>query len=384
MMRVLIVTNGIPSEQSPLLGIFEWDQAKALVKAGIKVDFFAVDLRSFRRIRPWGIRHGEKAGIIWHSISIPIGAVPLPFMCKIGTIALRKLYQNVFGTSSKAPDIMHAHFTDMGYIASEVAVEEKIPLIITEHSSLMVKPVISESLNQIAAKGYQRAIRVLAVSNSLKENIYRHTGVIAEVVPNIVPAEFHYEQNEHIGYKFIAVANLIHGKRINVLLRAFSQLFDSCDGVALEIVGDGEQRDNLKRLASELHISERVTFHGLLSRNDIEKLYKTCDCFVLPSAFETFGVVYIEAMAAGLPVIATRCGGPEDFVTEENGILVNVDDVEGLKGAMMKMYTEHGKYDCRKISDKIKARFSAETIGKQLVNVYKYVLRDCNQGKLMV
>ena len=55
---------------------------------------------------------------------------------------------------------------------------------------------------------------------------------------------------------------------------------------------------------------------------EIVKVYEECDCFVLPSAGETFGVVYVEAMAAGLPVIATRCGGPEDFVNEDNGILI--------------------------------------------------------------
>ena len=373
-MHVLIVTNGMPSKQSPLVGIFEWDQAKALSKAGVKVDFFAIDLRSFRHSRPWGIRHGEKDGVRWHSFSIPVGAMPFWVLCKIGAIALRKLYRTVFGDVDNVPDIIHAHFTEMGYITAELVKEVRIPLIITEHSSLMLKSMISDELKRIAMESYHSADCVIAVSDSLKKSIYQHTGIVAEVVPNIVSAEFHCGRREHLGMKYISVANLVHGKRIDILLRAFEQLAVVCKDVTLEIVGDGEQRDYLKRLAEDLHISDKITFHGILARQDIDALYKTCDCFVLPSAIETFGVAYIEAMAAGLPVIATRCGGPENFVTEENGLLVDVNDIESLKGAMLSMYLSREKYDRATIAANITERFSASTVATRLLNVYSKVL----------
>ena len=341
---------------------------------GFEVDFLAVDLRSFRRIRPWGIRHGKKDGIRWHSISIPVGAVPPIFLCRMGTIALRILYRSVFKSIGQAPDIMHAHFTEIGYMASEIANEEKVPLVITEHSSAMVQPVISEDLRRLAGKSYQRADCVIAVSSFLQKHIYQHTGVITKVVPNIVSGEFYCVRERHSGVRFVSVSKLTQGKRIDVLIKAFALLVASFDDVVLEIVGEGEQGADLQRLAEKLGVSAKVNFHGLLLRKDIGNLYKNCDCFVLPSAFETFGVAYIEAMAAGLPVIATRCGGPEDFVTEENGIMVDVDDVEGLKEAMLVMCLSREKYDGAAISANVKAKFSGPVIANHLLALYDKVI----------
>ena len=375
-MHVLVISEGMPLAKNPLFGIFAWDQAMALSKAGIEVDFFAVDLRSFRRIRPWGIRHGKKDGIRWHSISIPIGAIPALFLCKLGTIALRSLYRNVFKSIGKSPDIMHAHFTESGYMASELANEEKIPLVITEHSSKMVQSVIPKDLRSLAEWGYQRADCVIAVSSFLQKCIYQHTGIIAEIVPNVVSAEFYCARERHGGVRFISVSHLNKGKRIDILIKAFAFLAAGYNDVILEIVGDGDQRTNLQRLAEKLNISTRVNFHGLLSRKEIGDLYRSCDCFVLPSAFETFGVAYIEAMAAGLPVIATRCGGPEDFVTEENGILVDVDDEDGLMEAMLAMYSSLEKYDCNLIATTAMERFSPFVIAERLLSIYEKVLKS--------
>lgn len=356
-------------------GIFEWDQAQALSKAGGDVDYFIVDLRSFRRLRPWGIRHGESNGVRWHSISIPVGAVPRSLLCRIGEMALRKLYRKVFRGCGYVPDVIHAHFIEIGCMALGLAEKEGIPLVLTEHSSAMVQPVISCGLQRLALQGYQGANRVLAVSSFLKERIYQHTGIVAEVVPNILPKEFHYEKRRlHPGMKYIVTANLNEGKRIYILLRAFARLSGRYSDVSLEIVGDGEQREPLERLAKELSISNIVMFHGALPRQKIAILYRECDCFVLPSAFETFGVAYIEAMATGLPVIATRCGGPEDFVNEDNGLLVPIDDIDALTDAMDYMYNNGQAFSRSLISDFVLRNFSGEIVAKKMLHIYEEVV----------
>ena len=117
-----------------------------------------------------------------------------------------------------------------------------------------------------------------------------------------------------------------------------------------------------------------VFFRGHCPRNELAEAYAGADCFVLASRSETFGVAYIEAMAAGLPVIATRCGGPEDFVTEENGILIPVDDEDALTGAMEHMMLRREDYDSAAISADIRRKFAPETIAARLTELYEGVL----------
>ncbi|MCL2312965.1 MAG: glycosyltransferase, partial [Firmicutes bacterium] len=97
----------------------------------------------------------------------------------------------------------------------------------------------------------------------------------------------------------------------------------------------------------------------------------SCHCFVLPSMFETFGVVYAEAIACGIPVVATKCGGPEDFVNDSNGLIVPTDDLESVIGAMEYMYKNAKKYDGDKISVATLEKLNEERIGKSLVNIYE-------------
>ena len=109
---------------------------------------------------------------------------------------------------------------------------------------------------------------------------------------------------------------------------------------------------------------------GFCSRDQMAADYRNSDLFILPSWSETFGVVYIEAMAAGLPVIATRCGGPEDFVTEENGLLIPVGDRDELIRAMDQMWEDCARYDRAAIAENAVSRFSAEAIARQLTDIY--------------
>lgn len=371
-LRIAIIARGIPSSKAPTNGIFEWDQARALVEAGLRVDYFSVDLRSLRQFRPWGITHGQKDGVAWHRISIPIGPLPIRLFCIIGTWGLRYLYQNVFCHGIE-PDIIHAHFMEYGYMGAKIVEGKKLPLIITEHSSGMIQSVIPQGWRRIAEEAYHGANRVIAVSSALKESICRHTGIVAEVVPNIVSAEFRYETREHAGIRFVSVGHLNSGKRINILLKAFAGVCIKHDDVFLDIVGDGELRKELENLARELHIERKVKFHGRLPRQEIMEIFKGADYFVLPSAFETFGVAYIEAMASGLPVISTRCGGPEDFVTEENGVLVPVDDLEALMEAMNRIYRNGRNFDRAKISTTVRKRFSGNAVATQLKRIYEEV-----------
>ena len=101
--------------------------------------------------------------------------------------------------------------------------------------------------------------------------------------------------------------------------------------------------------------------------------------FVLASRKETFGVVYIEVMMLGLPVIASICGGPEEFVQETDGLLVPVEDVNALADAIKYMFENYQLYDRAKIAEDCKNRFSPEVIARQLTDIFEKVVEEHNQ-----
>ena len=244
-MRVLVVSGGKPTEKYPLSGNFEYDQAIALASQGMEVTFFAVDLRSFRRKRSWGISHGQESGVFWHVISLPIGAVSLSWLCKIGGWALLFLFKKVFRNKLTYPDIIHAHFTEMGCMSAGLSSKYNIPLVITEHSSLMNRPNIDPNLLKCAKIGYYQAKKVIAVSNPLKNSILFHTGIEAKVIPNMINLETFNKANkiEHSGFHIVSTGNLIHRKRFTNLIKAFADVIQNHDDVYLHIIGDGNMRD---------------------------------------------------------------------------------------------------------------------------------------------
>jgi len=113
---------------------------------------------------------------------------------------------------------------------------------------------------------------------------------------------------------------------------------------------------------------------GTQPRKIIAEYMKNADCFALASETETFGVAYIEALASGLPIIAARSGGPEDFIDDSNGILVDVNNVEDLTKALKSLYMNIKKYVKDNISNNAKERFSGELIARRLEKVYIEVL----------
>jgi glycosyltransferase involved in cell wall biosynthesis len=123
-------------------------------------------------------------------------------------------------------------------------------------------------------------------------------------------------------------------------------------------------------LATTLGISDQAQFPGRLAREEVLTAMSHANAFVLSSRYETFGVVVIEALALGLPVVSTRCGGPESIVREQDGILVPVDNVEALAEAMVKIYESQNQYNPAEIRDACRDRFSEKAVANRLMKIY--------------
>ena len=366
-MNILVAAPGYDFRSGREVNVFALDQAKALRDAGHSVRFAAVDTRSVRRFRPLGFYAYELDGIPVFYGSVPCGRLPL----HLPELACRMAAGGIYRTVTKdgwRPDIIHQHF---GTDFAATAERENIPLIFTEHASIHNRLLSSAEAAQLK-KNYRQCAAVLAVSRALAENMRRNTGVEAKVLPNIVDTSvFSGKRLPHDGFSFVTAGNLIPVKNMAMLLRSFAHVSGE---VTLTVFGDGEERRSLEELCAALGIENRVTFRGHCPREQLAEAYASADCFVLASQSETFGVAYIEAMAAGLPVIATRCGGPEDFVTEENGILIPTDDEAALTDAMESMILHRGGYDSAAISAAARKNFAPEEIAHRLTEIYEEIL----------
>ncbi|MBP3384244.1 MAG: glycosyltransferase [Firmicutes bacterium] len=370
-MKIFVVSRGLPSEINRILGIFEMDQAKALQEMGHDIVFLSVDLRSFRRKRPFGFNSYLREGIRIEEASIPLGRVPKAALLFFGKWGFRRIFSKAVKKYGR-PDLVHSHFADVACMVTEGLKGTGISHIITEHSSQLNGQLDEYDMN-VYRNAYETADGIITVSSALQKRLEELFGVKSRCIHNIVDLDiFTYEERKKKDeFTFISVGGLTPIKNTANTIKAFAEVASEKEDVKLIIVGDGPERQNLEQLASELSIDGKVEFTGMLTRARIHDYHLGADCFVLPSKSETFGVAYIEAMASGLPVIASRCGGPEDFVTEENGILIPENTVDDLARAMMHMYENHSNYNGKCISEEVRERFSGRNIAGQIDEFYK-------------
>ncbi|MGN1268080.1 MAG: glycosyltransferase [Candidatus Aphodocola sp.] len=378
-MKVLLVTRGYPQKHNKNLGLFERDQAIALKKAGHDVAYAVVDIRSIRRKRKFGFNYYiDENGIKVFEMNWPIGPVPRKLIEFFRQEALIKLYDYILKIYGR-PDIVHAHFLNYGVISVKLCKKEKLPLVITEHSSYLLQDTHSRSVRKRAKKTYQACSAIIAVSKPLAEKIKELSGCDAKVISNIasinIPSNSSPQKSKN-KFVFASAANLLKGKGFDILIKGFAHLAKTEKNVELWIYGDGPERKKLTQLANDLKVIDNIHFYGKYEKDEIYDLFSRADCFVLTSRRETFGVVYIEAMACGIPVIATRCGGPEHFVNDDNGYLIPVDDDIALCKAMKQVIKDIHKFDSKKIKQFVSNNFSEKEIADKITEVYDRIMDD--------
>jgi glycosyltransferase involved in cell wall biosynthesis len=371
-MHILIIpSEHFITQTQPLGGIFQYYQAKALNNAGHQIGVLSVGYITPRYlISKYIYKKEEKTNDInikryYKQLYFPHRYMPF----KILKNNYIKMADKLYGEYIKEfgiPDIIHAHnFLYAGVIAEFLKDKYGIKYIVTEHSSSFVRNKISNE-------------KIRSIENVAKKE-YNKTNI--DLLSNIVDDFFFQKKiqkkisNDFI---FLHIASLDKNKNQELLIRSFEKIVKLNDEVYLNIAGDGYMRNFLESLVKKLNIEKQVNFLGRIPQERVREEMMKSDCFVLSSNFETFGVVLIEALACGLPLIATKCGGPEDIVNEQNGILINVENQLQLEDAMMNMYKNVNKYDKEKLRNDAKDRFGEKAFIK---NAMKYYEVGINNGK---
>lgn len=376
-MNILIVSHGIPSENDPQWGCFELDQARALKKMGHNVIISAIDGRYRKEKRKIGITEGSIDGIPTYLIYwLPMAIFHFERIRRhVRQVMMKRLLQHIECFHGK-PDLIYAHYLFNMYDLGKVHRKNpSIPIVGIEHWSRLNQPTLPKTLAICGNTAYNMVDRLLAVSESLKKHIKRHFNKDAEVVYDMLGEEFvdasvTKKKIENV-FRFVSVGSIIHRKGFDLLIEAFSKSGLAEQGCILSIIGDGEERERLQKQIDECGLIEKITLVGRKNKQEIIELMKESHAFVLASRAETFGVVYIEAMSQGLPVIATDCGGPDEFVNKENGLLIPIEDVDALTKALKTMYNNYDCYNPETIIEECNRRFAPQSIARQLEGIFE-------------
>jgi glycosyltransferase involved in cell wall biosynthesis len=383
-MHVLIVPSWYPRDASDINGSFFREQALALHKNGCRVGVIHPDLRSLREWRsitsgPRGIccelDHGvatyRSCGMNW----FPRTAGPAAWLHVWHGL---RLYERYVAANGR-PDVLHAHsLLFAGAVAAEIRRRYGVPFVVTEHSSTFARGLVSTEALRVAKAACAQAAHRFAVSHALArllDRVLMPEGANWEYLPNTVSEDFIIEAVAHrrddSDFHFINIGMMNENKGQASTLRAFADIARTYPEVRLIFVGDGPCRTFLENETRALGLADRVVFTGILAREAVCKSIAAADVLVLSSRYETFGVVLIEALALGKPVIATRCGGPESIVEEGDGVLVPVDDVPSLAAAMSRMRSSRATYDREAIRASCLRRFSEAAITSRLKALYR-------------
>jgi glycosyltransferase involved in cell wall biosynthesis len=224
----------------------------------------------------------------------------------------------------------------------------------------------------------RQARAVVVLTEGDKSTLIRRFGVDparTNVLHNGVDASFAYpdQRTVHAKPRLLFVGRMAAQKNLSLLLHALDGVSDRFETT---LVGTGELEADLKATARELRL-QNIHFYGVAQGSELVKLYREADVFVLPSVVEGMPLVLLEAMAMGLPIVATDVPGTRDLVTHNvNGLLTPVGDPEGLRAALLSVTSDVDRYQrMSRASRERVGKYSWDAVSAELERIYAKACR---------
>lgn len=377
-MKVLILPSWYPDKDNPIRGIFFKQQAEFL--ANYKdVSVISLNMYEILQIKQY-IKTNRNDIFKENNVDIfkenYIDFIPREQLKnKSYQKKLFRLYDKLVEKKGK-PDIIHAHVSfPAGYGAMILSEKYKIPFVVTEHASYFDNELKGKNGDKIKMV-LQRADYYTAVSSFLSKKIINAGRNQCDIIPNFISfKDYNCRESNNDRFNLINISSMHHKKGIDLLLYAFQKAIKENKnmGMHLHLVGDGIEFSRYKQLAHDLGLANCCSFYGSLSHNEVITKLNYSDALIITSRIETFCIVGIEAMACGIPVISTACGGPEDYINNENGILVENENIDQIAEAIIYMYTHHKNYNQEAIKEFIQNNYDYSVVCKKWIQIYNKI-----------
>jgi 1,2-diacylglycerol 3-alpha-glucosyltransferase len=353
---------------------------QALVDLGHLVFVFAQHASDYEDEEPFIFRYP--------ALDLPLQDYPL-------TIPVSNFVEKLL--PSLKLDVIHAHHPALlGQVAAKKAVELNVPLVFTHHTRYqeyshyvaLPQELVKDVIQRWLADYMERCQHVVVPSESIKTMLVERYGIHERVtaVPTGIDLE-PYKKADGRGIRqrrnwddklvFISVGRLAEEKNWGTLLKAALPVLKRHPQVCLAIVGDGDDRPQLEQQAQKMDIDSQVEFVGRVPFDAIPSYLKAADMFCFASITETQGLVTLEAMAAGLPVVAVDATGTSDAVTHEVEGLLTPDNPQALGQAMERLVNDAGlRAQFAEAATRKAETFENKRMGQRLLDVYAQAQED--------
>lgn len=336
-MRIAQFTNAYKPVVSGVVTSVEMFR-RGLIEVGHDVHIFAPEHEGYQDQEPYVYR-------------VPSIGLPQKWDFSVAVPIRNILSPTVEGIQ---PHVLHSHHpVIMGDLAGQFSRSLNVPLVFTFHSQYEkyaeiytpIFPQVAVRITEEIVQRYvQRCHHLVVPSASIRGYVSRHydSDVDVTVVPTPVDLDQFWDadggavrrqHNVDDRLLLLYVGRLAKEKRIDRIFRAFARLCRSHPETDLMLVGKGPHETSLREMAGELALSERVHFVGAVSRDEVAKYYASADIFLFASSTETQGLVILESMASGTPVVAVKAPGASDVLGEGGGILTD-NDVAAFRSAI--------------------------------------------------
>ncbi len=391
-MKLLIIPSWYPSERYPNTGIFFREQAQILARKNpewsiglslwgshepaLWISLFRpidslLKLTSRFPIRPFEKLLEANCAIFFtpaHTWSRKLKQGNIKGIISANEQNLKK-YTDYFG---KPEMILAENAYPAGKVAMELSRKFHIPFIIREHSSPFPMPSFSRDYRKFLLPPLKKAHAVLAVGDNLQAELKSY-GIEAHRTLNFIDLDFFKRskrEKQQPVLKILALGRMVPQKGFDLLLISLAKLSNNSWELALG--GSGPKRKSLERLSQKLGIRDQVHFLGELDRIQVKEQMQSCDFFTLTSRHESFGVVLLEAMACGKPVLVTKCGGITDELPEEIGIKTDINQ-QSISECLVKMMESCKAFDPDLIRKFVIENYSVDQASNQLQEILKEI-----------